>query len=67
MKVYAGSDSAVGSAPDCKYKDRGFEPRPGHIFFVEIRHGIISTVILSLPLIQKKRPLNGQLLAKYVH
>ena len=32
--------------------DREFAPRPDHIPYVDILHEIISTVILSLPLVQ---------------
>ena len=49
----AGPASAVGSESNCGSRDRKFEPQPSHITFMEIDHEIISTVILSLPLIQE--------------
>ena len=50
----ASLDDAVGCAFDWRPGDRGFDPRRGRQHsFVEIDHGIFSTVILSLPLIQE--------------
>ena len=44
---------AVGGTSNCRSRGHRFESQLGHIIFVEICHEIISTVILSLPLIQE--------------
>ena len=50
----AGLGGAVGCASDWRPGGRGFNPCRGRQHsFVEIDHEIFSTVILSLPLIQK--------------
>ena len=41
------------SVSDCRSRDLKFEPQLGHIIFVETDHGIISTAILALTLIQR--------------
>ena len=49
-----GLGGAVGCASDWRPGGRGFDPRRGRQHsFVEIDHEILSTVILSLPLIQE--------------
>ena len=49
----AGFDGSVGWASDWR-PGHGFNPHRGRQHsFMEIDHGIISTVILSLPLIQE--------------
>ena len=59
--VKAGRGSSFGSA-SARYADgRGFDPHVRQHSFVEIGHEIISTSILSLPLIQEG---SCQLLAK---
>ena len=50
----AGLGGSVGCASDWRPEGRGFEPRRGRQHsFVELDHEILSTVILSLPLIQE--------------
>ena len=44
--------STVSNASDCHSRGRRFLPQPGHVAFAEIGYEMISTVILSLPLIQ---------------
>ena len=44
--------SAIPENPFSEVKIKTVDPHPGHISFVEIGHEIISTVILSLLLIQ---------------
>ena len=44
---------AVGNTSECRPRGRDFEPKPGHITFVEIDHEIISTAILPLLQIQE--------------
>ena len=51
--VYVGLHSAIDMASDYRSRGRKFESRLDHITVVEIDHEIISTVILSLPLIQE--------------
>ena len=49
-----GLGGSVGCASNWRPGSRGFDPRQGwQHSFVEIDHEIFSTVILSLPLIQK--------------
>ena len=48
-----GCGSSVGSASGWYADGRGFGPRVRQLSFVEIGHEIISTAILSLPLIQE--------------
>ena len=50
--LIAGPGSSVGCPSAWHADGRGFDPRVRQHSFVEIDHGIISTVILSLPLIQ---------------
>ena len=59
----AGLHRTASSASDFRSRDCEFKPQLGHISFVEIDREIISTVILSVLLIQ------GQLLVswKYVY
>ena len=45
--------SRVGSAPDCGSRGHEFKPELSHTTFAKIDHEIISTAILSLPLIQE--------------
>ena len=48
--------ASVGCASDWRPGGHGFNPRRGRQhFFVEFDHEIISTVILSLPLIQERQ------------
>ena len=47
-----GSGSSVRCASARRADGRGFDPRIRQHAFVEIGHEIISTAILSLPLIQ---------------
>ena len=47
-----GPVSSVGRASDCQSRGREFEPGLRHITCVEFGHEIISTAILSLPLMQ---------------
>ena len=50
----AGLGGSVGCASDWRPGGCGFDPRRGRQHsFVEIDHEILSTVILSLPLIQE--------------
>ena len=54
LSFKAGLGGAVGCASDWRPGGRGFDPRRGRQHsFVEIDHEILSTVILSLPLIQE--------------
>ena len=50
----AGLGGSVGCAPDWRPRGRRFDPRQGRQHsFMEIDHEILSTVILSLLLIQE--------------
>ena len=59
MTPSTGPGSSVGCASAWHADNRGFDPRVWQHSFVEIGHEIISTTILSLPLIQV-----GQLMSK---
>ena len=49
----AGRDSSIGYPSAWYADDRGFDPQVRQHSFVKFGHEIISTVILSLPLIQE--------------
>ena len=54
LQTLAGLGGSVGCRSNWRPEGRGFDPRQGRQHsFVEIDHEIISTVILSLPLIQE--------------
>ena len=55
QKMHLGPGGLVGCISAWHADGRGFDPRIRQQSFVEIGHEIISTAILSLPLIQEGR------------
>ena len=60
LGINAGRGSSVGCAFAWYADGRGFDPHVQQHYFVEIGHEIISTAILSLPLIQGQLSATGK-------